>query len=162
MQTDALTIFQKGAQAYLDMLPRLEALALNTQHTVQAVKADTEEIKHGVSEILQWIPRTVKSNPESSEEEMLAAYRKLLDQLGQREFKQLLDTVPDSLSIYRAQCIARWAQPRFAIDKQFTPLTLLLDHGDEHEGERYQKTRNTMICVIFSPQWTAQPNLSLL
>ncbi|GJL75726.1 SUMF1/EgtB/PvdO family nonheme iron enzyme [Nitrosomonas sp.] len=144
VQADALTIFQKGAQAYLDMLPRLlegqaqlEALALSTQREVQAVKADTEEIK----DFLQSITQTAKSNPAASEEEMLAAYRKLLDQLGQREFKQLLDTVPDSLSVYRAQCIARWAQPRFAIDKQFTPLTLLLDQGEDHEGERYQ--RNT-------------------
>ena len=143
LQTGALTIFQNGAQVYLDMLPRLlegqarlEALALTTLNGVQAVKADTEEIK----DVLHRIEQSAKSNPTASEEEMLAEYSKLLAQLDQREFKQILNAIPESLNIYRAQSIARWAQPRIAIDKQFTPLTLLLDQGDEHEGERYQRS----------------------
>jgi len=144
-QTDALTVFQTGAQVYLKLLPqlmegqaRLKALTLNTLHDVQEVKADTKEIKDVLYRIEQ--TATSNSNRNASEEAMLVEYRKLLDQLDQREFKQVLNTVPDSLSIYRAQCIARWAQPRFAIDKQFTPLTLLLDQGEDHEGERYQRS----------------------
>ncbi|MCP5241815.1 MAG: NACHT domain-containing protein [Burkholderiales bacterium] len=142
--TDALAVFQTGARTYLELLPRLlegqarlEALALTTLNGVQAVKADTEEIK----DVLHRIEQSAKSNPAASEEEMLAEYSKLLAQLDQREFKQILNAIPESLNIYRAQCIARWSQPRYAIDKQFTPLTLLLDQGDEHEGERYQRSQ---------------------
>ncbi|HBZ30064.1 MAG TPA: hypothetical protein DEO56_05635 [Nitrosomonas nitrosa] len=137
VQTSALTIFQQGAQVYLDMLPRIEVLALNTLHDVRAVRADTEEIK----DVLHRIEHTAKSNPAASEEAMLAEYSKLLAQLDRREFTQVLNAKPERLNIYRAQCIARWAQPRYAIDKQFTPLTLLLDQGDEHEGERYQRSQ---------------------
>lgn len=143
-QAEALTIFQTGAQAYLEMLPqlregqaRIEARTTTIQDNVQSVKKDTGEIK----EILHGLTQTAKANPAASEEEILVEYRKLLDHLDQREFKQVLDTVPDSLSVYRAQCIARWAQPRFAIDKRFTPLTLLLDQGEDNEGERYQRSR---------------------
>ncbi|MDR4513123.1 hypothetical protein [Nitrosomonas sp.] len=143
VQTDALAVFQTGARTYLELLPRLlegqerlEALALTTLNGVQAVKSDTEEIK----DVLHRIEQSAKSNPAASEEEMLAEYSKLLAQLDQREFKQILNAIPESLNIYRAQCIARWSQPRYAIDKQFTPLTLLLDQGDEHESERYQRS----------------------
>lgn len=145
VQTDALTVFQTGAQTYLEVLPRLltgqdrlEALALSTQHDVQAIKADAEEIK----DVLYRIEQTAKSNPASSEEVLLAEYSKLLGRLDRREFSQILDEVPKSLEVYRAQCIARWAQPRFALDKQFTPLTLLLDRGDGQENERYRRSQS--------------------
>ena len=148
VQTDALAVFQTGAQTYLELLPqllegqmRLETHTLAIQDDVQAVKADTGELKDGMSQILHSIKQVAESDPAASEEEILAAYSKLLVQLDQREFKQILNHVPESLSIYRAQCIARWAQPRFAIDKQFTPLSLLLDRGDEYAGERYQRSQ---------------------
>ncbi len=128
---DALQIFKTGAEAYLGMLPQL----LEGQMRIEAL------LKDGVSRILQSIEQTAKSSSADSEEETLNKYQKILAHLDQREFDQLLAYVPNSPSIYRAQCIARWAQPRYAIDKQFTPLTLLLDQGEEAQGERYQKAR---------------------
>ncbi len=130
-KNDALQIFKTGAEAYLGMLPQL----LEGQVRIEAL------LKDGVSRILQSIEQTAKSSSADSEEETLNKYQKLLAHLDQREFDQLLAYVPSSPSVYRAQCIARWAQPRYAIDKQFTPLTLLLDQGEEAQGERYQKDR---------------------
>ena len=125
---DALRVFQQGAQRYLELLPQLAA----GQARMEGQLSDIEGI-------LRQMAQTAQTSLDTSEEALLAEYRQLLDRLDQREFKQVLNTVPGSLAIYRAQCIARWAQPRYAVDKRFTPLTLLLDQGEEAAGERYQK-----------------------
>jgi formylglycine-generating enzyme required for sulfatase activity len=129
---DALHVFQQGAQRYLALLPQLAA-------GQERMAGQLNTIESGVGEILSRMVQTAQIHPDASEAESLAEYRKLLDQLGQREFKQVLDSQPGSLAGYRAQCIARWAQPRYAIDKRFTPLTLMLDQGEDAPGERYQQ-----------------------
>jgi formylglycine-generating enzyme required for sulfatase activity len=129
---DALHVFQQGAQRYLALLPQLAA-------GQERMAGQLNTIESGVSEILSRMVQTAQTHPDASEAESLAEYRKLLDQLDQREFKQVLDSKPDTIAGYRAQCIARWAQPRYAIDKRFTPLTLMLDQGEDAPGERYQQ-----------------------
>lgn len=126
---DALHVFQQGAQRYLPQLAAGQERMAGQLNTIES----------GVGEILSRMVQTAQIHPDASEAESLAEYRKLLDQLGQREFKQVLDSQSGSLAGYRAQCIARWAQPRYAIDKRFTPLTLLLDQGEDAPGERYQQ-----------------------
>lgn len=37
----------------------------------------------------------------------------------------------------------RWADPRYALDKQFVHLTLLLDQGEDAQGPRWQPARET-------------------
>src|SRR5262249_30876260 len=49
---------------------------------------------------------------------------------------------PADLEGYRAGRIAEWSHPRYAIDKQFVNLTLLLDKG-EKEQQRWQKAPDT-------------------
>lgn len=129
---DALHVFQQGAQRYLALLPQLAA-------GQERMAGQLNTIESGVGEILSRMAQTAQIHPDASEAESLAEYRKLLDQLGQREFRQVLDSQPGSLAGYRAQCIARWAQSRYAIDKRFTPLTLMLDQGEDAPGERYQQ-----------------------
>ena len=104
------------------------------------IKNDTSELKDGVSQILHNIEATGRSSAEVTEEEALAEYQKVVTHIKQREFEQVLTAhKPRSLGAYRAWCIARWAQSRYAIDKRFTPMTLMLDQGDDAQGERYQK-----------------------
>jgi hypothetical protein len=45
---------------------------------------------------------------------------------------------PGDLAQYRLARIAEWSQPRYALDKRFTRLTLLLDQGPDAQGLRWQ------------------------
>jgi formylglycine-generating enzyme required for sulfatase activity len=51
---------------------------------------------------------------------------------------QVLALRPRNLREYRLVCIARWSGPRYALDRRFVRLTLLLDQGEGGEGERWQ------------------------
>ncbi len=42
---------------------------------------------------------------------------------------------------YRQSRIARWSQPRYALDQRFVRLTLLIDQGKEAQGVRWQESR---------------------
>jgi hypothetical protein len=61
--------------------------------------------------------------------------------LTEAELHLVLSHPPRSLEVYRARCIARWSRSRYAIDKRFTPLTLLVDRGEDAQGDRYQKVQ---------------------
>ena len=43
-----------------------------------------------------------------------------------------------NLEDYRLARIAEWSQPRYALDRRFTRLTLLVDQGPEAQGVRWQ------------------------
>lgn len=144
---DALKVFQSGAQQYLDALPkllegqaRIEAFARDIKDDTQALLRGQEDLKKDVSQILQKIQTTAQTRPNDGDEAIVLEYQKLVAHLDRGEFEQVLAYRPRNLDAYRARCIARWSQPRYAIDKRFTPLTLLLDQGEE-AGERYQKDR---------------------
>lgn len=51
---------------------------------------------------------------------------------------RILSHAPRSLDEYRLARIAEWSQAKYAIDKRFTPLTLLVDQGEEAQGVRWQ------------------------
>jgi formylglycine-generating enzyme required for sulfatase activity len=55
---------------------------------------------------------------------------------------EILRHSPADLDQYRLGRIAEWSQPRYAIDKRFTRLTLLLDQGPQAEGPRWQAQRS--------------------
>ncbi|PTQ87435.1 SUMF1/EgtB/PvdO family nonheme iron enzyme [Nitrosomonas ureae] len=122
---DAQQVFLSGIDVYLKVLPEL----LQGQ----------QRIEDHTSRILQIIETTARSSPNEPEEAITAQYQKLIEHLDREEFEQILTHTPRSLEAYRAHCIARWSQKRYIIDKQFTPLTLLLDQGENNPGERYQK-----------------------
>ena len=44
---------------------------------------------------------------------------------------------------YYQDCIDRWSQPRYALDKRFVHLTLLLDQGEEAQGLRWSPQART-------------------
>ncbi|MEQ1815170.1 MAG: SUMF1/EgtB/PvdO family nonheme iron enzyme [Nitrosomonas sp.] len=122
-KADALQVFLSGVDAYLK----------------QTLSELLEGQKRIEDLLLQRIKSTAQSNPNLSEEAITAQYQKLLEHLNRKEFEKILEHRPRSLEAYRAHCIARWLQARYTIDKQFTPLTLLLDQGEDNPGERYQK-----------------------
>lgn len=125
-KTDALQIFLSGIDAYL-------------KETLFELLQGQKRIEDKTSRILQIIETTARSNPNLSEVAINAQYQKLVEHLNREEFEQVLTHKPRSLGAYRAHCIARWSQARYTINKQFTPLTLLLDQGENSPGERYQK-----------------------
>ena len=127
-KADALQVFLSGVDAYL-------------KQTLSELLQGQKRIEDQTSRILQIIETTARSNPTATEEAITAQYQKLVEHLNREEFEQVLTHKPRSLGAYRAHCIARWSQARYAIDKQFTPLTLLLDQGEDSPGERYQKDR---------------------
>ena len=45
---------------------------------------------------------------------------------------------------YYQGCVARWSDARYALDKRFVQLTLLLDQGEDAQGLRWQPTRETL------------------
>ncbi len=62
--------------------------------------------------------------------------------LGVETLYEILRHPPADLGQYRLGRIAEWSQPRYAIDKRFTRLTLLLDQGPQAEGPRWQAQRS--------------------
>ena len=61
--------------------------------------------------------------------------------LSSEALRLILSHSPCSLEEYRLARIAEWSQPRHAIDKRFTPLTLLVDQGEQAQGPRWQAHR---------------------
>lgn len=123
-RADAWQVFQSGVEAYFSQL-----------------LAGQKRIEDQVARILEIVEKTARSDSTASEEAIIAQYQKLIGHLDREEFEQVLTYKPRSLEAYRAHCIARWSKTHYAIDKQFTPLKLLLDQGDDSPGERYQKNR---------------------
>jgi len=54
------------------------------------------------------------------------------------QIKQLSDHVPTDSAEYHLTRIAAWSQPRYALDKRFVQLTLLIDQGEDVQGARWQ------------------------
>ncbi len=59
-------------------------------------------------------------------------------QLTEKTLQEILRHPPCTLEEYRLARIAEWSQPRHALDKRFTRLTLLLDQGPDTHGPRWQ------------------------
>lgn len=59
-------------------------------------------------------------------------------ELDEQTREALLRHAPATVEEYRLARVAEWSQPRFALDKRFTRLTLLLDQGPEAQGVRWQ------------------------
>jgi hypothetical protein len=62
--------------------------------------------------------------------------------LSLETLQAILRHPPADLGEYCHERIAEWSQPRYAIDKRFTRLTLLLDQGSQAEGPRWQPQRS--------------------
>ncbi|MFM9887298.1 MAG: DUF4062 domain-containing protein, partial [Burkholderiales bacterium] len=58
--------------------------------------------------------------------------------LDRQPLEAILRHSPTSFEQYRLARIAEWSQPRYALDRRFTKLTLLIDQGRDTEGERWQ------------------------
>ncbi|MCP5245766.1 MAG: SUMF1/EgtB/PvdO family nonheme iron enzyme [Burkholderiales bacterium] len=94
------------------------AFTIAMQNAARKLSDEILAIVRGIDEKVDaLIEQTQKSNPAVSEKALVARYRE--------------------------QCIVAWSQPIYKIDKQFTPLTLLLDRGDDTQGDRYQPQDRT-------------------
>ena len=49
----------------------------------------------------------------------------------------------ERLRRYYQACVAHWSEERYALDKRFVQLTLLLDQGEDAQGPRWQPARET-------------------
>ena len=58
--------------------------------------------------------------------------------LPESTLQQILCHSPRSFEEYRLARIAEWSQARYALDKRFTRLTLLLDQGPDAQATRWQ------------------------
>ncbi|HRL78615.1 MAG TPA: SUMF1/EgtB/PvdO family nonheme iron enzyme, partial [Candidatus Accumulibacter phosphatis] len=66
-----------------------------------------------------------------------------LPELPAGALQEIVGHAPRTLAEYRLARIAEWSQPRHALDKRFTRLTLLLDQGPEAQGTRWQPLQQT-------------------
>jgi formylglycine-generating enzyme required for sulfatase activity len=66
-----------------------------------------------------------------------------IPELSAEQLQAILRHSPGDLEEYRLARIAEWSQPRYALDKRFTRLTLLLDQGPDAQGLRWQAQPRT-------------------
>ena len=66
-----------------------------------------------------------------------------IPELSASALQQILRHSPRTLDDYRLAQIAEWSQARYALDKRFTRLTLLLDQGPDAQGTRWQAQQKT-------------------
>jgi hypothetical protein len=66
-----------------------------------------------------------------------------IPELSAEQLQAVLRHSPGDLAEYRLARIAEWSQPRYALDKRFTRLTLLLDQGPDAQGLRWQAQPRT-------------------
>jgi hypothetical protein len=45
---------------------------------------------------------------------------------------------PEHLAAYRVARVAEWSQPRYALDRRFVRLTLIVDAGEDQASGRWQ------------------------
>jgi hypothetical protein len=62
---------------------------------------------------------------------------------GKQAIEQILRYSARTLENYHLARVAEWSQARYALDKRFTRLTLLVDQGPEAQGTRWQAQQNT-------------------
>jgi formylglycine-generating enzyme required for sulfatase activity len=66
-----------------------------------------------------------------------------IPELAKETVDEILRHHPRSLDEYRLGRVAEWSQPRYALDKRFTRMTLLLDQGPQAQGTRWQAEPRT-------------------
>lgn len=93
-------------------------------------------------QVAVFVPGTEESV--SPPPELLALRNQLLEQAAPTALDLSTETVqailryrPRDLTEYRLARIAEWSQPRYALDKRFVHLVLLLDQGEEASGTRW-------------------------
>jgi len=62
--------------------------------------------------------------------------------LDEATVQAILRHRPQDLTTYRVARIAEWSQPRYALDKRFVQLALLLDRGEDAQGARFVEQAN--------------------
>ena len=108
-----------------------------------------------VEDIARWAkeaPQAARSAPSGEEPiaSLLARLRKALaaDTAGELDEplrQRILRHPPASLDEYRIARFAEWSQRRYAVDKRFTRLALLVDQGPEAQGARWQEQQREFL-----------------
>ena len=73
----------------------------------------------------------------------LVASPPVVPDLDERALQAILRHQPRTLGAYRVARVAEWSQRRYALDKRFTRLTLLLDQGPDAQGARWHAQPRT-------------------
>jgi formylglycine-generating enzyme required for sulfatase activity len=75
---------------------------------------------------------------------------------------EILRYRPRNLTEYRLHRIADWSQPRYALDKRFIQLTLLVDKGEDTQGPRWKSSRQFQELREMLQETVESPALVLL
>ena len=76
-------------------------------------------------------------------EALIADSAAAVPRLDAESLQAILRHQPRTLDAYRVARVAEWSQERYALDKRFTRLTLLLDQGPDAQGARWQAQART-------------------
>ena len=57
--------------------------------------------------------------------------------LAPEQVRQLIEHPPADVDEFRLARVAEWSQPRYALDNRFVNLTLLVDQGEDAQGQRW-------------------------
>ncbi len=103
-------------------------------------------IRHNisVSDIKQYSPLLagkVSISSEQGPEKVAEAILKSIGFTSNREARHQDSSAVLDLQSYRQQRIRHWEQKAYELDKRFIQLVLLLDHGLESEGPRFQASQ---------------------
>lgn len=101
-------------------------------HEVLAVFRDPLEGRNTLLGDMEWLAGEILG-------EDIALRMAKLDESIRRKYV-LEMPVPDR---YYRDCVARWSDDRYALDKRFVRLTLLLDQGEDEQGPRSYRTSET-------------------
>jgi formylglycine-generating enzyme required for sulfatase activity len=82
--------------------------------------------------------------------------------LAEEALQAILRHQPRTLGAYRVARVAEWSQRRYALDKRFTRLTLLLDQGPDAQGARWQAQPRTFQDLREVLAEAREPSLVLL
>jgi formylglycine-generating enzyme required for sulfatase activity len=131
------------SQAFLDSeycQSEIRTLRQNKAHLIPVMLSPCEWRRHEWLSSRQFLPggdETVEEHY-SDPGRRKRIFLKIREQLRERvsRIRRMADECP-SLADYYEGCIERWSGARYAVDKRFVQLTLLLDQGPEAQGPRW-------------------------
>ncbi|MCK4604776.1 MAG: SUMF1/EgtB/PvdO family nonheme iron enzyme [Deltaproteobacteria bacterium] len=132
------------SQAFLDSAycldVEIKSLLENKAHLIPVILSPCEWRRHEWLSSRQFLPgggETVEGH-HTDLGKRKGLFLNIREELRERIsiIRRMTDTSP-ALAHYYQGCIERWCGARYAVDKRFVHLTLLLDQGEEAQGPRW-------------------------
>jgi len=118
----------------------ITALLENKTHVIPILLSPCEWQRHAWLSSRQCLPTASETIEEdySDEGRCKRLFLEIREQLRKRAeiIRQTVSAAPEFARYYQGR-IDQWSTPRYALDKRFVKLTLLLDQGEEAQGPRW-------------------------